>query len=263
MNKQKWQREYTRRYREKAKPAYDALMSCYPFTLDDLDGEEWKPIVDYENYHVSTYGRVKSFKGDTPIIRKPKLKNGYLSVGLNIDGKQKWVNIHQLVARAFIPNVENKPQVNHIDGQKLNCHVSNLEWATQSENIQHALRTGLKKSGTDNYNAKIKDEETILYIRENPDGLTTYQLADKFGVTVETIRQIQRGKTHKNSGGIVREKQKRGWYRRVPDEIRDKIRADYVTGNYTQTQLARKYGVSQSTIRNIIAETGFAPSQSN
>lgn len=56
------QREYNRRKHEEAKPAYDAFMSCYPFTLNDLDGEQWRPIEGFDGYQVSTFGRVKSFK---------------------------------------------------------------------------------------------------------------------------------------------------------------------------------------------------------
>ena len=62
MDKKEWQREIDRRRHEEAKPAYDALMSCYPFTLENLDGEEWKPIDGFDGYQVSTFGRIKSFK---------------------------------------------------------------------------------------------------------------------------------------------------------------------------------------------------------
>ncbi|MBR4153365.1 MAG: HNH endonuclease [Selenomonadaceae bacterium] len=241
------EKQRDRRYLEKAQPAYDALMKVYPLTLENLDGEEWRPIVGYEQlYQVSNFGRVKSFCGRTPKILKPALGGGYLCVNLCIEGKTKMFLVHVLVAQAFISNPGNKPQVNHKDGWKINNCVGNLEWTTGSENMQHAYDTGLQKSGTARSDAKIKDENDVLYIRENPDGLTIKQLADKFGISETTIIDIQRGKKYKNAGGRIRPKYG------MSDEIRKQIRADYATGNYTQKQLAAIHGVSQRTISRII-----------
>lgn len=215
---------------EDAKLAYEALMKYYPFAVEDLDGEEWLPVAD--KYHVSNYGRIKSLHGNPKILKPALIKDGYL--------------------QAFIPNPLNKPEVNHDDGHKLNCTVGNLIWATSSENTQHAYDTGLKVAlkGTEVYNSKLTAEQ-VLYIRENPDGLTTYQLAEKFGVAQPQISRIQLGKTYKNEGGNVRKPLKP----RIPDEIRNQIRAKYSTGNFSQRQLARQFGVSHSTIRNIIHES--------
>jgi hypothetical protein len=78
---------------------------------------------------------------------KPQINaRGYLVIGLMINDKQRMHKIHRLVSNAFIENPENKPQVNHIDGNKLNNCISNLEWATQKENIQHAYKNGLFES---------------------------------------------------------------------------------------------------------------------
>ena len=247
------QREYLRRRHEEALPAYHALMSCYPFTLEDLPGEEWKDIEGYNgDYQVSTFGRVKSFKKGKTMILKPQLRVDYLGVAISIDGKQKQRRVHVLVAQAFIPNPDNKPEVNHDDGHKFNCHVSNLYWATSSENMQHAVRTGLKKSGVENPTAKIKDEADIIYIRGNPDNLSQQQLAEMFGMDRSSISAIQLGKTWNNAGGTNRQAKPKN--PRVPDEIRAKIRADWATGLYTKAALARKYGVGETTIRRIIRE---------
>ena len=192
------QREYNRRRYENAKPAYNALMSCYPFTLEDLDGEQWRPIEGFADYEVSNFGRVKSFKGKTPRILKPMLGVDYLGVDLRVDGERKPQQVHILVAKAFIPNPDNKPEVNHKIGMKFNCHVDNLEWATTAENVQHAYDTGLKKSaqGCEDFNSKIKDEKDIVYIRDNPDNLTQEQLAAMFGLHLSAISLIQLGKTY-------------------------------------------------------------------
>lgn len=115
--------------------------------------EIWKDITGYEgHYQVSNLGSVRSmnkiakgknnsskfFKGR---ILQPSLSEGYLSVGLCKNGKQSTIRVHRLVAKTFIPNPENKRTVNHIDENKLNNNVENLEWATDKENCNHGSRT--------------------------------------------------------------------------------------------------------------------------
>jgi len=119
--------------------------------------EQWKPIDGFENhYEISDFGNVRSidrfvdfgttgtkfYKGQAK-SKNPHYKNGYLSVSLKVKGIEKRVFIHRLVAIHFITNPENKPEVNHLDGDKNNNYISNLEWATAKENSQHAVRTGL------------------------------------------------------------------------------------------------------------------------
>ena len=84
------------------------------------------------NYEVSNFGRVRNKKGH--IIKLQVGTYGYLQVNLDFNGKNKTKKVHRLVAKAFIPNIENKPQVNHIDGNKKNNHINNLEWCTKSYN---------------------------------------------------------------------------------------------------------------------------------
>lgn len=94
-----------------------------PTPFQDLDGEEWRPIKDFEDYEVSNYGRVRHGE----YLKKPTPSNDYLHLGLTKDGKTYTKLVHRLVAEAFIPNPDDKPQVNHIDEDKSNNHVSNLE----------------------------------------------------------------------------------------------------------------------------------------
>lgn len=106
--------------------------------------EIWKDVPGYEGiYHVSNLGRVRrTFKnGRSNILRGKKDKDGYIEVILS-NGKKKYVRLHRLVAEVFVPNPENKPQVNHKDRTKHNNVESNLEWATASENTVHAFVTG-------------------------------------------------------------------------------------------------------------------------
>lgn len=115
--------------------------------------EEWRPIEGYEGlYEVSSYGRVRSLdryvrtcyeayklqKGK--ILSPAKDKFGYLKVVLNCNGKHKTINVHRLVAEAFIPNPDNFPQVNHRDEDKTNNIVDNLEWCDAKYNISYGSR---------------------------------------------------------------------------------------------------------------------------
>lgn len=104
--------------------------------------EEWRDIPGYEGlYKVSNYGRIKR-NGRLKTFRIDR--GGYCTVWLSRDSVQKNFKVHRLVAQAFLPNPNNKLTVNHIDGCKQNNVVENLEWATHSENIIHANKTGLR-----------------------------------------------------------------------------------------------------------------------
>lgn len=105
--------------------------------------ETYKIIKDYPNYEVSSEGRVRNTK--TGRILRPNLnEGGYQQVNLYLDRKPKLFRVHRLVASTFIPNPENKRTVNHINGDKTDNRVDNLEWASDSENVSHAFRAGLK-----------------------------------------------------------------------------------------------------------------------
>lgn len=110
----------------------------------NFDNKIWKPISQYEDYYlVSKCGCVYSIKRKKYL--KPQKGIHYLQVQLNKDGYGLTKTIHRLVAEAFIQNPNLKPEVNHIDGNKLNNNVCNLEWVTSSENSLHALFIGLQK----------------------------------------------------------------------------------------------------------------------
>lgn len=105
--------------------------------------ETWKEISDNPNYLISNTGRVRRVNACRDKVAQDK--KGYLTVDLYKDGIASKRRINRLVAQEFIPNPDNKPEVNHIDGNKHNNNVSNLEWVTKKENCEHAWRTGLVK----------------------------------------------------------------------------------------------------------------------
>lgn len=104
----------------------------------------WKKLVldNIEtNYSISDTGEIRN--DITNLILKQQSQQDYKVVGLHINKKAKLCRVHRLVALMFIPNPENKPYINHIDGNRSNNNVDNLEWVTPAENTQHAVRTGL------------------------------------------------------------------------------------------------------------------------
>lgn len=105
--------------------------------------EEWRTVSEDSNYIVSNTGRVRRVGSNKDHSLKSKGENGYLSVDLYSNGKRKIRRVHRLVAKEFIPNPNNKPQVNHKDGNRQNNNVDNLEWVTGKENCQHAWKNGL------------------------------------------------------------------------------------------------------------------------
>lgn len=101
--------------------------------------EIWKELDDLPNYEISNMGRLRN-KNTLRILKTRVSKLGYEHITITYGGEKYFRAIHRLVAKAFLINPDNKPEVNHIDENKLNNHVSNLEWMTKSENINHGTR---------------------------------------------------------------------------------------------------------------------------
>lgn len=203
--KEKARREFL--YRKKYLPMYLLFISVYPFHLEDLEGEIWAWVSGYEGlYQISNFGRIKSFPRngtgkEIKILRPGLTKDGYLRIYLYKNNTPRRFNIHRLVAETFISNSENKPHVNHKDGNKFNNCVKNLEWSTVAENNQHAYDAGLKKAVGNSADSKLTSEQ-IYWIREHyiPRNKEYGEraLAKKFNVTQSTISNVILRKHYKD-----------------------------------------------------------------
>lgn len=167
-------------------------------SLEDLPNEEWKDIKDYGGlYQISNYGRVKSLKrlvtskgsysGYISIkecIRKVRKGNrGYWYLNLYKNGMSKTKKLHRLVAENFLEDIDGKEQVNHIDGNKDNNTVSNLEYCTSSENNKHAFAIGLKK---------IWNKDVYGKANSNTRAIKQYDINGKFIKKFDCIADASR-----------------------------------------------------------------------
>lgn len=154
---------------------------------------QWKTIEGFENYEVSNDGQIRNGSK----LKTPFNHEGYLRMSFYKKKKQKCFLIHRLVAIAFLPKEEGKEFVNHKDGDKTNNNVTNLEWCTNMENVQHAYNLGLKKrSYTITKKEKIKlNDFDIELIRSGK--LKINQLSKIYHRHRVTIRKIINFETYK------------------------------------------------------------------
>lgn len=158
-----------------------------------------KTIRGYPNYKIDGQGNV--FNKDGKCLKPYKNKKGYLRVTLtDVEHHRKNFLIHRLVAMTFIPNPENKSEVNHKDGNKSNNTVNNLEWCTGSENIKHAIQMGVHyipyNRGENSPCHKLTRQDVDFiktHYRFRDKQYNSVQLAKMFNVAPETIRAIING----------------------------------------------------------------------
>lgn len=165
--------------------------------------EEWKCVVDFEGwYDVSNMGRVRSLdricygvnlprRCDGKVLRPRINKVGYPQVALFRNGKGKTINVHRLVAIAFVPNPTDLPFVNHIDGVKSNSRFDNLEWVDDRANKQHAIDAGLITRFR-----KLLTLEEVAEIRVIGATMSQAKIAERYGCTQSNISLILRGIHH-------------------------------------------------------------------
>ena len=165
---------------------------------------KWKPVFVngiQTKYEVSSCGMIKSLYLN--IILQPCLDgDGYPQVNIYVNGKRYCKKVHRLVAETFIPNPENKPEVNYKDGNKENNCVSNLEWCTKLENMRHARDNNLMKFHYDDEHpgSKLSSEFVEKLIQEYLQGTEPIVIRKKYGIPKEQMNGILRGETYKRIG---------------------------------------------------------------
>lgn len=156
--------------------------------------ERWWPVVGFDGYEVSELGSVRRSKPGRRtyagrLMTPVKLKIGYLVVAPTLDGKNSHRYVHDLVTRAFLGEKPHGFDVNHIDGDKTNNSVANLEYVSHRENMRHAARNGLIQP------PRVTTEETDLAMRNRRlEGFSYSKLAAEFGVSTTTVWKVINGR---------------------------------------------------------------------
>lgn len=181
--------------------------------------EIWKDVVGYEGYYkVSSLGRIQTVERIvnaplgrvsrvvSPIIRKQQLsRGGYRQLTLSDADGQRTETVHRLVAAAFLPTQEGKEQVNHIDGNKDNNAVSNLEWCNAYENTVHAFELGLRQGrgfrmdASREYNYEETREHILSMVNS---GMTQRKVSEVLGIHRDTVSNYVNGKRRTTLGHV-------------------------------------------------------------
>lgn len=212
--------------------------------------EVWKDVPEWEEcYQVSSHGRVRSkdkvriktrngvafaapYSGR--MLAQKISKSGYAIVSFKDVDRSKHPSVHRLVALAFIPNVDLKPTVNHVDTVKLNNNVSNLEWSTHSEQMQHASDNNLLEvRGSPKFSPEFKQRVLDYYTQH---GISLVALAKQFNISERTAGRIV-------SGNIKRE-------HKIPDEAVPVI-IELRKSGWTLKSISEKYNCGISQIHRI------------
>jgi uncharacterized protein YjcR len=213
--------------------------------------EEWRDIPGFEGrYIISNYGKIKSVISSK--FLKPGIdKYGYSKVTL-FDGyhKPRYLTIHRLVGLTFIPNPENLPQINHIDNNKQNNFVNNLEWCTIQYNnkYRHIIDPDLFKRSGENFATKLNKEKVLeIYNLVNEKKVKQSDIANRYGISVRTIRAILDKDMWEN---VTRD---------LPDIVVHKLSDDTVIEIYElawnktlqQKDIAERYNIDPNTVLQI------------
>lgn len=167
---------------------------------------EFHPIPGYVgHYAVSVHGAVKNLQTGQVLTRYTG-KTGYPVVHLWMGNKYKTKYLHRLIAEIFLPKVEGKTQINHLDGDKTNNALANLEWSDQTRNARHAVEIGLTPVGSKRRTSKLNEAQAMAIFNLAHEGhLPRKEIASKFNISVTQVHQIKNKKEwkhiHQQKGG--------------------------------------------------------------
>jgi hypothetical protein len=176
--------------------------------------EVWISMPNYEgHYEISNHGRVRSLDRITCDVngrkhnRKGRIlkhafnEKGYIIFGLSVDATLKTITVHRIVAKLFVPNPDNLPEVNHLDGDKANPYFENLAWSSSGDNQRHAYKLGLREpmQGTKSPNSKLKEEDVRKIKQLRRDGFSHGAIQKQYSfVTLALIKTINAGRAWKH-----------------------------------------------------------------
>ena len=204
-------------------------------------------------YKISSFGRVLSCRSNS--ILRCASTGGYRSVQLKKSPIRKTINVHRLVALAFLPIVHGKDIVNHIDGNKQDNYSENLEWCTLSENTQHSYSSGLKipLRGTEAGSSKLTEAEvTEIFMDISTPAL---ELARRYNVSLSNIHNILNGTSYRNITELL-DRPERDAPRRKRTCLSDDEAIQILGSTKTNKELALEYGVGTTTICRIKGKEG-------
>ncbi len=167
----------------------------------EMTREVWMPVLGFEGtYDVSNLGKIR--RNDTGLILKPSKTNGYLHVSLSQDAEVRTVRVHVVVLSAFCgPAPFPAADAAHNDGNKENCRLTNLRWASKIDNSADVLRHGRRPTGSEVFGSKLTEDNIITIRQRIAAGLRNPPIAEEFGVSISTIHLIRHGKTWRHLDG--------------------------------------------------------------
>lgn len=209
-------------------------------------GDNMKEIQGLPNYHITEDGKVYSSVRGLRELKTRMNDKGYLDIKLL--GKN--YRVHRLVAQAFIPNPNSLPQVNHIDGDKLNNYASNLEWCDNARNQQHAWDNSLQPKRHAVNCIFTQEQANAIRAEYLQTDTSQRQLAAKYSVAKTTIADLLNGKYY-NLDKIIKPLVKNKSEKRLTQEQADDIRKLFNEQTISYNALGKMYGVDHKTIKKI------------
>jgi hypothetical protein len=232
--------------------------SSYKFNkIKNYDLTNGKQIENYENYYIFSNGNIYNTKSKI-LLKHFQKRDGYMSVGLSKDGVCKLYLVHVLVAKSFIKNPENKKVVNHKDGNKTNNDISNLEWATISENVVHAYNNGLNNS------RKFDFDFVVQYNLQNKElerFKSFMEASRKTNIDRNSIAKACQGE-YKTAGGYIWKYNKNNviiniTYNKNTNKNKDKL-TYIIQYNINNKEIARFNSISEASRNTKIYSKGIS-----